>query len=124
MPPTGFDPNLFLEFAQKIVKDRKYEERSRARVAVGRAYYSAFLQTQRKLGELGFAFGDVHRIHKQVIDNLREVRPDLGDKLSTLFDRRVDADYFMNVDIREETGKNSINIASFILNTLPSVKRN
>ena len=53
MQPTSFNPDRFLELAEKLIYDREYDDKARARVVVGRAYYTAFLKTQKKLMEMG-----------------------------------------------------------------------
>lgn len=124
MQPPSFNPDGFLVLAEKLIYDRDYEERSRSRVVVGRAYYTAFLKTQKKLMELGYSFSDVNRIHRQVIDLLRNLKPDLGDKFSSLFDKRVDADYYMYTDIKADTGRTSIRTAQTIIKDLINLKKN
>ena len=54
MSQKPYDPELFLVFADKLIFDTKYDEKSRSWVVVGRAYYTAFLKAQKKLGELAF----------------------------------------------------------------------
>src|SRR3989442_623158 len=115
MYSTAYNPELFLELADKLILDTRYEEKSRSRVVVGRAYYTAFLKARKKLGELGYPLNDPSRIHKQAIDVLRSLKPDLGDKFSGLFDKRVGADYHMDEDIRKGTGKSSIMIANILI---------
>ena len=123
MSSTAYKPELFLEFADKLIIDTKYDEKSRSRVVVGRAYYTAFLKAQKKLGELGYPLDDSSRIHKQAIDALRSLKPDLGDKFSSLFDKRVNADYHMDEDIRKDTGKSSLKIAKRIIQELSELKK-
>ena|SRR2546425_10745220 len=123
MSSTAYKPELFLEFADKLISDTKYDEKSRSRVVVGRAYYTAFLKAQKKLGELGYPLNDPSRIHKQAIDALRSLKPDLGDKFSGLFDKRVDADYHMSVDIRKEIGKWSIKTAQIVVSEISALKK-
>lgn len=124
MQSSSYNPDRFLTLAEKLIFDRNYDESSRSRVVVGRAYYTAFLKAQKKLMELGYSFNDTNRVHKQVIDLLRDVKPDLGDKFSSLFDKRVDADYYMSVDIRGESGKTSIKTAQSIIRDLGKLKKN
>jgi uncharacterized protein (UPF0332 family) len=124
MQSASYNPDRFLSLAEKLIYDKNYEEQSRSRVVVGRAYYTAFLKTQKKLMELGYSLNNATRIHKQVIDLLRDIKPDLGDKFSSLFDKRVDADYYMDTDIRLESGKMSLRTAQSIIRDLPNLKKN
>lgn len=123
MSQKPYNPELFLELADKLIYDSRYDEKSRSRIVVGRAYYTAFLKAQKKLGELGISLTDEARIHKQAIDALRSLKPDLGDKFSTLFDKRVDADYHMNEDVRKETGKWSIKTAQLVIKEIDALKK-
>ena len=123
MSSTTYKPELFLELADKLIFDTKYDERSRSRVVVGRAYYTAFLNARKKLSELGYPLNDTSRIHKQAIDALRSLKPDLGDKFSGLFDKRVKADYHMDEDIRKSTGQSSIKIAKRIIKEISELKK-
>lgn len=123
MSSTPYKPESFLDFADKLIFDTKYDEKSRSRVVVGRAYYAAFLKAQKKLNELGYPLNDSSRIHKQAIDALRLLKPDLGDKFSGLFDKRVDADYYMDVEIRKEIGKWSIKTAQIVIKEITALKK-
>lgn len=123
MHSSVFNPELFLELAEKLIQDNKYDEKSRSRVVVGRAYYSAFLKAQKKLGEIGYSLNDPHRVHKQVIDALREKKPDLGDKFSSLFDKRVEADYHVTANIGKDTGNASIKTAHRIIRELAQLTK-
>jgi len=122
MSSSRYKADLFLEFAEKLILDGRYEEKSRSRVVVGRAYYTAFLKAKKRLGELGYQLNSTLTIHKQVIEALTKLKPDLGDKFSGLFDKRVDADYHMDIDIRKDTGKSSIKTAQIIISELPKLK--
>jgi len=123
MQSASYNPDHFLTFADKLLYDRSYEEKGRSRIVVGRAYYAAFLKTQKRLMELGYPLNVHTRVHKQVIDVLREIKPDLGDKFSSLFDKRVDADYRMETDIKVDTGKMSIRTAQSIIRDLSNLKK-
>lgn len=95
----SYDPQGFLKLANKLLTDRNYEPEGRVRTVIGRAYYAAFLITLRKLQDLGASFREDYRIHKDVIEKLKEKDSGLGSKLETFFDYRVDADYKMDAQV-------------------------
>jgi len=117
-----FRPEQFLEIASQIFSNNKYDTKAKSRTAVGRAYYAAFLEAKRKLSSLGQSFNEEEKIHGQVIAALTLRRQDLGDQLSTLFEKRVDADYKIDKDVGKQTANTSIRIATLLLRELNSLK--
>lgn len=118
----GYDPRQFLEIATRLLKDSRYDMEGRIRTAIGRAYYAAFLLTMKKLQELGYSFRDVHRIHKDVIDQLmRNKHYTIGSKLNTLLDHRVDADYKMKAKITSNLGDSCIRLAERIIESIDRI---
>jgi hypothetical protein len=95
----AFDPEGFLELANQLLSDKKYDSECKIRTAIGRAYYAAFLNAQNKLESMGESFTDEHRIHFDVITKLKERDAGLGDKLDALFEHRVKADYKMDAKV-------------------------
>jgi uncharacterized protein (UPF0332 family) len=116
--PLSYDPAEFLELAEKLVGDADYEEMGRSRTATGRAYYAAFLMVKKKLEELGCSFREVHKLHQDVIERLREKNSATANKLYTLRERRVDADYKMNAEMNVITARNCVRLSRIILNSL------
>ena len=119
---SPYDPSQFLELADTLVGDDQYEEAGRSRTSVGRAYYAAFLMAKKKLEELGSAFGDVHRIHEQVIVSVNEKNSAIGNKLETLRRYRVDADYTMEAQVNLAISKKCVSIARNVLHSLNQLR--
>lgn len=99
-----FDSSLFLEIANKLLGDRSYRDEAGWRTAIGRAYYAAFLETMKRLQELGVSFADADRIHRDVIQELMLRNTDLGNRLDKLRQERVKADYFMDATVTSDLG--------------------
>jgi hypothetical protein len=85
-----FNPREFLEVANEL---GQHTDEARLRTAVGRAYYSVFLEARDKLG-LG---GQSRHIHGQVIGRLRDKDPAAGNQLDKLETLRGEADYQLRV---------------------------
>jgi len=116
-----FNPSNFLDFAEQILNDRDYDERSKIRTAIGRAYYASFLMVKKKLEETGRSFLDVDRIHRQVIEEAVNWNSQIANKLETLRSHRVDADYEMNANIAIDIARKCTRISRSILNSLPAL---
>ncbi len=86
-----FDPSEFLNVASELARN-PHDEAS-LRTAVGRAYYSVFLQACEKLGIRGRR----RRVHGFVIGRLRHDDPAAGNELAKLETLRGEADYEMTV---------------------------
>ena len=114
-----FNPSLFLDFAEELLNDRKYDERSRIRTAIGRSYYASFLMVKKKLEENGKSFLDVDRIHRDVIEEATNWNSHIANKLETLRTNRVSADYIMNEDIQMDIATKCNRISRNILSSLP-----
>jgi uncharacterized protein (UPF0332 family) len=110
-----------LEIANKLLADRKYQDEAGWRTAVGRAYYAAFLRTKKKLEELGSSFPDTEKIHQEVIQKLMERHTDLGNKLDTLRDKRVDADYRMSAGISDGLAKNCARVSQLVISSVETM---
>lgn len=117
-----YDPSQFLELADHLVEDGQYDEISRSRTAVGRAYYAAFLMVKKKLEELGYSFRDVLRIHEQVIVSANEKNSFIGNRLETLRKHRVDADYEMHTSVNITIGRKCIKISQDVLRLLNQLR--
>jgi len=117
-----FEPLQFLEVASRILKDRNYEEEPRWRTAISRAYYAAFLTVKKRLEEWGYSFADVHRLHRDVIDGAMKRDSTMGNKLETLFNHRVDADYMVQAFIPPELAKNCTRLSELIIKRIEETK--
>lgn len=98
--PGTFNPRRFLSLGIKLSRDKKYDEDCRARTAISRIYYAAFLVALNKMIKAGIKIRDNSKIHREVINTYMENGyTDIGDKLDQMRERRVDADYNMLSDI-------------------------
>lgn len=98
--PGTFNPKKFLDLGKSLLMDRRYDEDSRVRTAMGRIYYAAFLVARKKMEQAGIAIQDPSKVHQEVIDAyMGRGFTDIGNKLDQLRERRVDADYHMMADL-------------------------
>jgi uncharacterized protein (UPF0332 family) len=116
-----FDSSKFLAIANQLLGDASYRGEAAWRTAIGRAYYAAFLASKKRLEERGCNFSDVAKIHQEVIQNLMSRKSDTANKLNTLFEKRVNADYYMDVLIDPSIGAKCAKIAQMIIDELHSV---
>jgi uncharacterized protein (UPF0332 family) len=119
---SSFPPRHFLELADKLLNDKKYDKEARIRTSIGRAYYAAFLSAMRKLESFGFSFTNVDRIHREVIEALKTKDGGLGSKLDDLFEFRVQADYFMDAMVTN-FGDKCCRFSEHIINRLEDLKK-
>lgn len=117
-----FNPQEFLELAERLTNDSRYGLTSRTRTAIGRAYYAAFLLTKKRLEELGMSFRDVDRLHQQVITGLNEKNSGLANRLNTLREHRVDADYEMRASMDINLAKKCVSISQYVIHSLSQTK--
>jgi uncharacterized protein (UPF0332 family) len=118
----SYNPRRFLEIARRLLKDSNYESKGRTRTAIGRAYYAAFLLSKQKLERASGPFRNVHKLHESVIERFMEIgRYDIGNRLSELFDYRVDADYYMRSKITPKLGELCIMLSEDIMNLLKTI---
>lgn len=66
----SFNPEIFLDIAKIIWKDKKLDQEGRLRTAIGRSYYAAFLKSLIKLQGLGESFSNIHWIYADVREKL------------------------------------------------------
>ena len=92
MQSKPFDPSDFLIVAHELAGDGSWAE-ARLRTAVGRAYYSVFLQARDKL-----QIREKKGVHTKVIQALKRVDRAAGDQLDSLESLRGAADYEMTVN--------------------------
>jgi len=113
-----FDPNLFLEIANNILTDKNYRDERGWRTAIGRAYYAAFLVTKKRLESLGNSFADVDRIHREVIQSLMQRNSGLANQLDQLREKRVAADYFMDLNITADLGQKCAKLSERVIGSV------
>ena len=119
-----FDPRKFLDLANVLIGDGRYEKDCRARTAMGRIYYSPFLLTLQKLREKGIPIKDSDRIHKMVIETCMGKRSlsTIGNGLNQLREKRVDADYHMKANITLDNCKKQARLAEYLIELIEQVK--
>ncbi len=103
-----FDPSEFHVLAQKLISDSSYDQSSRLRTAISRAYYSAFLISKEKLESLrGKPYTKVENetIHKTVIEGLAKYNSDWKYLLFNYRNKRNEADYDLSAYFTEQTAK-------------------
>lgn len=112
-----FKPRKFLKLASDLINDKKYEEISRIRTSIGRAYYAAHLFTKEKMERLGYNVPDDHTVHRFVIDELMD-RGDttIGGKLDRLFEKRRIADYRMDTPLNMGEGRYCVRLSDEVIN--------
>ena len=116
-----FDSSRFLDIANKLLGDRSYRDEAGWRTAIGRAYYAAFLAAKKRLEERGCNFVDVEKLHQDVIQKLMSRKSDTANKLNTLRERRVNADYYMDAPIGPELGQRCARLSEIVISELGSV---
>jgi len=118
-----YDPTKFLELANSLLLDGDYERDSRARTAIGRLYYAAFLLGWQKLSEKGISIPESSEIHKLVITMYNDKGlSSIGNRLDQLRESRVDADYHMRTNVTIELGKKCSKLAQYTIDLLNQVK--
>lgn len=113
-----FDPVEFFHIARKIYKESDDLDSGAARTCINRAYYAAHLVVREKYKIKNDGAGS----HTAVIDHYKKRDSTLGNKLSTLFMSRTDADYKLedrlkNPITKRDSGK-AIKQAEEILKSL------
>ena len=111
-----FRPRKFLKLATRLIDDKKYEEPSRIRTGIGRAYYAAHLFTKEKMERSGYSLPDDHTVHQFIIDELMD-RGDttIGSKLDRLLEKRRIADYYMDTPLYTDEGRYCIRISAEVI---------
>lgn len=113
-----YNPRDFLGFANALISDQTYDEKTRHRTVVGRAYYAAFLLVQKRLEELGYTFEGIEHRHKDVIECVMEQNSSFGNKLENLRSYRIDSDYIMQADVNENVAKRCLVISNELVRSV------
>lgn len=113
-----FDPILFLELAEKLLRDSSYDERSRVRTVIGRSYYSAFLLTKKRLEEKGARISDDKKVHQEVISKAAQLNNMIGNHLFTLRDFRNRADYDLDSAVSKDTAQKCLTLSRLVSRNL------
>jgi len=67
-----FDPCLLLSLSAALSEDSNYEDESKYRTSISRAYYAAFLVSRSYLESAGYYFPPESNVHKKVIDYMKD----------------------------------------------------
>jgi hypothetical protein len=111
-----FRPRKFLKLAEILIDDGKYERPARIRTAVGRAYYASHLFVKEKMQQAGWKIPDDHNVHSFIIEELLETEvSQIGSQLDHLFQKRRDADYYMDASLELSEGKYCIQVSQEII---------
>jgi len=117
-----YDPRRFLDLANRILIDGDYERESRARTAISRAYYAAFLTAYQKLREKGVRIPESSEIHRVVIQTFMEKGLSvIGNPLDQLREKRVDADYHMDSNITVSLGQNCARLSEYVIGLIDGI---
>lgn len=96
MPRSSpFNPLLLLELAQRL----DHADEAELRTIINRVYYGIHLRTRQGLEAMGHSFPGDANAHAAVWRELKKTRFDAGNRLSSMFESRVMADY----DLEAET---------------------
>lgn len=111
-----FRPRKFLKLAEILIEDGKYEKPARIRTAVGRAYYASHLFVKEKMQQAGWKLPDNHKVHTFIIEELSDSPiSQIGSQLDHLFQKRRDADYYMDASLELSEGKYCIQLFQEII---------
>lgn len=107
--------------------DSDYDEETRYRTAVGRAYYAAHLVSKKTFEEIGIKFPieddkNMGIIHMMVIDHLLKINDPIGRMLKGLRKIRNKADYNMDWKFKRKSTETFIQEAEFIINEMMDYK--
>lgn len=117
-----YDPRRFLDLSNRILSDGDYERESRARTAIGRAYYAAFLIAYQKLREKGVRIPESSEIHRAVIQTFMEKGlSTIGNPLDQLREKRVDADYHMDSNITVSLGQRCAKLSEYVIQLIEGI---
>ncbi len=122
-----FDPIKFLDLAKEL-NDPHRNDQARYRSSISRAYYSAHLFTREKMKEIGIHIKievdeNIGKMHKKVIDALRNKDDTLGGMLSALMRERHNADYKMEYIFDWYRTATNIQNAEFIIKEVDKFRK-
>jgi len=106
-----FDPKKFLEFVEKIRSRSELQNESGIRTAINRSYYSSMLKAKLRLEELGETISENDEIHQKVIEKVKQKNTKLGDRLNSLHELRLLADFDLHFEADKGFIANSYGMA-------------
>jgi uncharacterized protein (UPF0332 family) len=115
-----YKPEKFLALAAKLVNDTDYDEATRVRTAIGRAYYASFLSARDRLESLGYKFPN-KSTHKAVYEVVNGKNTMIGNMLAALHDARIESDYQMKSGVNLKVAKKCVTISKMLAISVPSL---
>lgn len=109
-----FNPSDFLDLAKKLGKNNE----ARIRTAVGRAYYSSFLNIRNALS----IEEKTPQVHRKVLSKLYSKSPVTANKLHYLRRQRNLADYDTDVTLEAKDAEKAVKFAEDIITEISSWK--
>ena len=97
----AFNPRLLLDLADKLCEDSNYDDESKYRTSISRAYYAAHLTARCKLESSGIDFPADSNVHREVINNLKKMDKRVSGMLYNLRKKRNNADYELGMEIKK-----------------------
>jgi len=91
-----FDPNDLLEFVKKIRNKSELQNEAGVRTAINRSYFSSMLNAKSRLQDLGETLSENDDIHQEVIEKVKAKNTGMADKLNSLHELRMQADFDLN----------------------------
>ncbi len=73
--------------------------------------------------ELGSSFTDVEKLHRDVIEAVKEKNRGMANHLDTLRERRVQADYMLNDSFRMDECNTWLRLADTIMNEVTTLRK-
>lgn len=115
----SYDPSLLFDLSSSLFKDKNYEEESKYRTSVSRAYYAAFLVSRTYLeDEKKKPFTYTGKDHKLVSDFIKDYDPMIRNLLIELRKNRKHADYNITKKVELVMTTYSINCAKAVLDRI------
>lgn len=114
----AFDPCLLLSLSSALSEDTNYEDESKYRTSISRAYYAAFLVARCYLESSGYSFPPDSNVHKKVIDYMKDKNSFISNLLFKLRDRRNHADYDLDIQIKKGITISSIKSAQTVIDEI------
>lgn len=117
-----YDPQFFLKLATSLYIDNNYDNETRFRTSISRAYYAAHLFSRKKLELKGCNISKEGTAHQEVINLLKKENPHIGYMLLNLKRKRKEADYNLNLKFNEYQTKIIIEEAEIIIDEVNNLK--
>lgn len=111
----SFDPRCFLNLSYQLSDDITYDEESKYRTSISRAYYAAFLISRTYLESEDFTLSSTRSVHQEIIEYMKDVNYLVSNLLIKLRKNRTDADYNLTMLVKKGITNSSIRCAQQII---------